>query len=31
MLFCSFNFGPGMLEGDRLCDKAAVMAVTFAS
>ena len=31
MLSCSFNFGPSMLEGDRLYDKAAVMAVTFAS
>jgi hypothetical protein len=31
MLFCSFNFGPGMLEGDRLHNKAAIMAVTFAS
>jgi hypothetical protein len=30
-LFCSFNFGPGMLEGGRLYDKAAIMAVTFAS
>jgi hypothetical protein len=31
MLFCSFNFGPVMLEGDRLYNKAAIMAVTFAS
>jgi hypothetical protein len=31
MLLCSFNFGPGMLEGDRHYDKAAVIAVTFAS